>query len=190
MTHKKPLTEEYSCFLASRYHDPIKQYFGNKGYTLGDTDLTGRVLNHWTNYELLPDHRLESGKGWRNFSIVDLIWIRVLIELREIGLGLEKLKNSYKSIFEANIPANKISLFEFAIFSTLFNGESIHLLVSVDDGRINIINKKDFRNYISSNNTIDNFIHINLKQCMEKVKPDADYFSNLPISNFKQEECK
>ncbi len=50
-----------------------------KKYAIKDTDASYRSINHWSSLGLLDDVREDNNKGWRKFSIIDIVWLRILI---------------------------------------------------------------------------------------------------------------
>ena len=66
-----------------------------------DIPLTSRMINHWHEKGLFP-YQQESGK-WREFSLVDYIWVLFVNRLRTLNLGLDiiaKIKEQcFKSIY-------------------------------------------------------------------------------------------
>jgi DNA-binding transcriptional MerR regulator len=56
-----------------------------------DTGVPYRNLNHWGKLGLFDDDR-EDTKNWRRFSFVEFIWIRVIDELRNVGLDVDAIK--------------------------------------------------------------------------------------------------
>jgi hypothetical protein len=55
-----------------------------------------KVLYSWKKQGLLPHAGLPKkdgkDKSWGRFSFIELCWIRLLIELRSVGIGIDKLK--------------------------------------------------------------------------------------------------
>lgn len=80
-------------------------------FTVKDTELSYRVLNHWSEVGLIQDRR-EEASAWRKLTIKDLLWIKILTKLREYGLSIEKLLKVRAAIFTHNDPEQTL---EFAI---------------------------------------------------------------------------
>jgi DNA-binding transcriptional MerR regulator len=61
-------------------------------FTLKDTGLTYKIINDWDNAGLL---NLKRGKaaGWRKFSFLDYLWIKVINEFRSIGTPIPLIRN-------------------------------------------------------------------------------------------------
>ncbi len=75
----------------------VERLLGEKRFTVKDTDITYRLLNHWSEAGLLDDSR-ENDSGWRKLSVKDIVWLRLLRDLREFGMSLDALRNTYNSL--------------------------------------------------------------------------------------------
>lgn len=96
--HHTPDLEDVLIDLSSKPGwKQICAMLDQKRYTVKDTELTYRIINHWMSEGLLEDDR-EQTAGWRKLSFKDIIWLRVLQDLRKFGLPLEKLRVSYKTL--------------------------------------------------------------------------------------------
>jgi len=67
-----------------------KELLGARIFTVKDTGLSYRTLNHWTEVGLLDDDRKDDN-AWRRLSIGDVFWIKILMALRAYGLSIEQL---------------------------------------------------------------------------------------------------
>jgi len=63
-----------------------------KGDTLVNKSISSRMLNHWEELNLIDNNR-ENGKGWRKFSILDSVWMEIIVELRNFGFPNDKILN-------------------------------------------------------------------------------------------------
>ncbi len=71
-----------------------------------DTGVAYRVINHWENVGLLDDGR-EDGQRWRRFTFVEFVWVRMIDEMRKVGLPVEIIKLVKASLFQ---PASIVDL--------------------------------------------------------------------------------
>lgn len=85
-------------YLASVDGIQIHKFFNKRDSSIRQTDETYRTINHWDSAGLLSLGRGE-GQGWRKFSILDIIWVYILGDLRGFGFSLEKLQSVKKSLF-------------------------------------------------------------------------------------------
>jgi hypothetical protein len=73
-------------------------------------ELDRKTLYSWKKAGLLPYSKLNAGgkdKTWGRFSFIELCWIKMLLEMRSVGIGLEKLEVIKNQFF----PKNFIELF-------------------------------------------------------------------------------
>lgn len=169
--------DEYGKYEQDHRYEAIRKYFLNRKFLIKNTELTYRILQHWCKSGLLDDHREHDGHAWRYFTIADLVWIQVLVELRAIGLPLDKLRNTYQSMFFAPTTGQKYKMFEFCIFQALV-GTMVLLIVCPNTGNVDCLIDEDIPANII-NLLKQNFISINLNACMKKVGDNSDYFSDL-----------
>jgi len=67
-------------------------------FTISEIGITHRWITHWDNQGLLGSKR--NGSGWRRFSFVDYIWLRIIVHLREFHLPLSAIKQVKKFLWE------------------------------------------------------------------------------------------
>lgn len=140
-----------------------------KKFTIRDTDSSYRVINYWCNAGVLDDFRDGNENGWRKFSIVDLVWLRVVMELRAFGFSLNKIK-----IGHASFSGKYRQIFECAILLCMMR-KGINLVV-FSDGYIEAAPRDAVAMSESSGYLKDAaYLVINLNNCMEKTFPSADY---------------
>lgn len=169
-----------SFFIAySQYMDadPIKTKEGKrtpsniineKKYTIKDTDATYRTINHWAKLGLIDDDRENEGKGWRKFSIVDLVWLGVLKQLREYGFSLEKIKKGYDAIND--MPG----LLEFGIYMAMAK-QAVYLIV-LPDGYIELATRSSLLASESTGLLVEiSYLVINLNNCLMSFLPNINY---------------
>ncbi|HAT7922480.1 TPA: MerR family transcriptional regulator [Legionella pneumophila] len=160
--------------------DETVTFLTEKKFTIKNIESTYRVINHWSKLGLFDDCRTDS-KGWRKFSIVDMAWLRVLMELRTFGLSLEKIKKGYETI------KNKLVMFEFGIASCMMK-RGINLII-FKDGHIEITSRNTIALSESAryfNET--SYIVISLNRCLELVFPNRNYTPELDTLELSKKE--
>jgi len=91
-------TDRFEELWHEMNRENLRRQVNEKQFTVKDGDVTYRVINHWTAQGLLDDGREDNCSDWRKFSLKDLLWLRVLRELRRFGLPLEMLRAAYNSL--------------------------------------------------------------------------------------------
>jgi len=102
-----------------------------------DLSISYRTLNHYDSLSLLLINRKDS-KSWRKFNVIELVWIELVVILREIGMSLSKIKILKTKIFEEGKKgsidkANFINKsFEEEITLSVINKYDLYILIFND----------------------------------------------------------
>jgi len=67
-------------------------------FYIGDTGINRKTLKDWENNGLLPYEYLE--EGWRKFSFIEWVWLECILEFRQLGVSLEKIREIKKQLFD------------------------------------------------------------------------------------------
>jgi hypothetical protein len=149
--------KEFSDFVMSENGTKIRTYLGTKKYKVSDTTETYRVINSWSDSGLLLDEE-DRKNGWRKFSLTDMLWLQILKELRNLGLGLDKLNELKGSIFKQH--GNL--LFEFFIAQTISKKDIV--LIVTPSGSGSFIRETEYYNFQIINPTPTTFIVVSLNK--------------------------
>ena len=74
-------------------------------FHVGEADVARKNLNHWEKEDLLPYPYNEP--GWTKFSLVEYTWLKVITELRSLGMALDNIKTIKNKLFDVNINGYK-----------------------------------------------------------------------------------
>jgi DNA-binding transcriptional MerR regulator len=77
-------------------------------FTLKDLDISARVLQNWYNNGLLPTKEKKPGK--HRFSFIELIYLYMLQDLRDIGFPLSRIRTFRDKIFAKVDPVDVVKL--------------------------------------------------------------------------------
>lgn len=105
-------------------------------------NLTYRKINDWDSKNLVSGSRNKNSAGWRRFSVVDIITLKIITDLRNFGLNTDNIRailadiNSYPTSRGA-----KLILFEYFIFDCL-NGNKILLLID-SQNKVSFLSESD-----------------------------------------------
>ncbi len=165
---------------------PYRKFLREKRYSSSDLGVAYRVINHWAEIGLIIDDRpnTKAPSKWRKFSIVDIVWVYVIKELRKYGFGLDKLLELRASLFNyaGDIKTPSFDL-EFRIFLTM-SKTSVNLLI-YDDGlglftsTSQQSSEKFIKGYLGKELNKSSFILVDLNKIASKVLSK----SNLPDFN-------
>jgi hypothetical protein len=165
--------ELYWYFVSDKGRGTSK-LLNQKTLTIKDTDQTYRIINHWSSEGLIDDDREQDSKQWRKMSIIDIAWIRIIVEMRKFGLPLDKIKYAKKQLwFSPDYTKGKCPFFEVAVWRTVCLKRETFILV-FPDGNAYPISKEslDARNRCS---VIDSYISINLNRVVQDIFKDRNF---------------
>lgn len=128
-------------------------------------DVNTRIINHWEKENVIIDNR-KDGKGWRKYSITDVVWITIVEKLREFNFPLESIKLVKAELFNKNDKGS--SVLEILLDNYLSNGHADRVNI-YSEGKL-IIEEKD--NYLNVQKLNDSFISISFDQVIKKVMPN------------------
>ncbi|MEI6058796.1 MAG: MerR family transcriptional regulator, partial [archaeon] len=97
-------------------------------YTVGDTGISYRMINYWSENGVLPDG-IQDGSGWKRFSLIELVWLRVVQKLRGFGLPFPNISRTLKCIMDWDKKLDEYPMFEF--YSTLARASKLDPYVVV-----------------------------------------------------------
>lgn len=60
--------------------------------------VSSRVLNHWEKMGLIPLSTKRKGHTWRRFNLIELLWLFIILKMRDVGTPLELIKKIKDSI--------------------------------------------------------------------------------------------
>ena len=158
--------------LSPVYHKPnfkfkdIEKIFPNISY---------RMINDWDSKGLLVNHRENTEKGWRRFSLQDVIRLKIIQDLKSYGMSNDSILNCINDIFEPD-KEHKMYFFEFFYFIAFLKRRSV--IVVTKDGHAAFFREKDY--YLAYNNGYS---------CAEPllILPFAQYVAQLTGSQLEAE---
>lgn len=77
----------------------LEEQLLSEEFTLNDLGVSARRLQNWSDTGLLPDRERETHANHR-FSFVGLIWLKLVIELRGMGIPLQIIKEAKKHLLK------------------------------------------------------------------------------------------
>lgn len=172
----------FYTYFADLKYNKISYILNNKERNVKLESVTYRQLNSWEKEGLLIGDR--EGRGWRRFTIIDAIWVRIIKELREFGMGWEQLKITKQSLeFESAKCGVAMPILEFYTAFAIGNKMPVLLLVFKDGVAVpaNFSQYKIAREF----NSIENHLQINLNEILQSFFPNVDlkpkYKGELPV---------
>jgi len=186
---------ENNVFVASDWFDinffggfatsakAIKEKVNLQNHKVDDERLSSRVLNHWYKSGIIDDNR-PNGKGWKKFSISELVWVQVVFKLRSFGLDLKRIKLVKYHIdkFNSIDTTSNCLLLDFYILIAMYSKIPVKLLV-FESGQAEIVRQVDIDIANEFEVISEDFIMIDLNKLLDKLftkkKIKADYFGQM-----------
>lgn len=141
-----------------------------KDHHIKDLPMTYRTINHWESQGLIDCDRKE-GAAWRQFSIMDQLWLYTIQALREFGLPLDRVKN-VKKIFFTLIDNYPFSIMEYYTSCAYILLEDVFLIV-FSDGFAIPLTYSEYQNALKSN-WIRNHMQISINEIIQKIFQDLN----------------
>ena len=124
--------EQISKYCKDTSLAAIRTELNQRNYDVGDTDITYRMINHWDQHNLLPTGLREETAGWRKFTFVEMVWVRIVKQLREFGLPINKIAFTRECIMNWNKNTKTYDEFEFYIVKAWQTSMDPYLAVASD----------------------------------------------------------
>jgi len=159
----------------------IANVLTEKKFTIKDTEMTYRAVNHWSSLGLFDDSRPKDSQGWRKFSVIDLLWFQVLAELREFGLALDKIKKGYDALKKTK------RLWEFGVALCMVR-KAVYLVV-FPDGMIELATRDSLAFSESLGYFTDtSYLVVNLNHCLKQLFPTVNFTPDLDSFQLSEKE--
>ena len=125
-------------FFNDKVNGAISETINEKVLSNQYTESGARVINLWIKDELMDDERNESQR-WHRFSLVEVMWINIIEELRDTGYSKEKIKKvKDQLLLSIDGVTSKYPYFEFHLISSILYGRPFFILID-NDGNTNIV---------------------------------------------------
>lgn len=159
----------------------VREVVNEKKFTVKDSGATHRLINHWTDVGLIEDTGRQSAEGWRRLSLLDLVWIQVLFELRKYGVPLKELEVARSAIFDVpDRPGVVLPEFGFAVASCLKAKPRRFLVVYFPDGWAEVTDEETFQLAHDANLfATRSYLVVDLNICCKSV------LKNAPVPGFR-----
>lgn len=178
--------------LSKEKVDRLKEQLLEPNYTLKDLKgITYRTINYWDEAGFLLRKRRKTEKGWRRFSVIEFIWIKLLDEIRTLNITIDSFipilfkafgytsKDTGKGIEAAQIQ------FLNTITPIIIEKKSIILRIFVDKAEI-----EDQGNIKDVKSNFENYVSISLNKLLIDfvINHSTNKLSHIPILNEHETE--
>lgn len=185
-----PHTDWFTLWLGGYLDEKsskVRKLIKEKKVSISSTSQSYRIINHWEEKNLLLKQKGRK-TGWRKFSLIDILWIGIIADLRKIGFPLDKIYTVKKSLFETKDSAKESTLYFELFIGRMLIKDNV-LLVITPEGKadlcldIEYINSQIFKPLPSPH------IVLRLNEIFSRSvkKPELSYNTNLVISPSEKE---
>lgn len=153
------------------------------------TGISNQVLHAWKNELLIPLYK-SNEIGWNKYSLVDILWIGIIEELKKFGYTYEKilkikeqLLTSNEIIENDNDKGEDIETINLAVIEIFMNANPIYIIID-EDGKAEILNGYAIIDKMQLNK-LTNHVVLNLNQLIKLnietlyKEPSLDEFKGL-----------
>lgn len=149
--------------VMEKFHKNIRE----KKFKVSDTDVKYRVINHWEEKGLLPDKLRKDSEGWRRFSIVEFIWLKVIEQLRSFGVPIDTIKETKERIMWMDKEGEIYPLFEYYVAKARASTADPYVVITQDGlSDLGTLGEIETIKLLYGNQS---YILISLKNIMEKL---------------------
>lgn len=113
-----------------------RELMNERRFTVGETDVAYRVVNHWDQSGLLPASVKGDG-GWRKFTLPEMVWLKAIVRMRGFGLSLDKIAAAKDDIMKWDKKLEQYPYFEYYVLKAWFSSSNPYILVT-SDGRAEV----------------------------------------------------
>ena len=161
----------YADFHASEHNLGLIESLNKKNRMLPTGEFTYRIINHWEENKLLTSFR-KDGTGWRKYSIMDMVWVYIIRELRAFGFSLEQIASVKKHLSEKKEKQfSEFPVLEYYVTLCLYNKPAYLLVFS--GGEAHPLSEKEYQLNRELNTGV-NYIVIKLNHIVQGILPAFD----------------
>lgn len=143
-----------------------------------ESGLSYRLINHWEQNGIIDVERGVDGKGWRKFSFMDQIWIRLVVELRSFGISLKNIKTIYNQLRTNDIDFSPTVYPKLEFFIHYFFSYKTPIkLIILKDYNVFICTKEEIE-AAEKEDLLDSYISINFHKIIQLVLKKSTYKPN------------
>ncbi len=100
-----PEIEQYINDPSSENEAKLYNAIGDERFKVSEIGITSRVFTHWKQNGIIPE--LEDRK-WVRLNLVEYFWLKIVMDLRELGLPLERIAKVKEQLFNTQNFAESI----------------------------------------------------------------------------------
>lgn len=107
----------------------VRELMNDRRFTVGETDVAYRVINHWDQSGVLPEGVKGDG-GWRKFTLPEMVWLKAAVRMRDFGLSLDQIASAKDGAMAWSKKLEQYPHFEYYVAKAWFSGADPYILVT------------------------------------------------------------
>ncbi len=115
----------------------LRETLNERKYTVKETPVSYRVINHWGSNNILPEGVKDDG-GWKKFNLIEVVWLYAASQMRDFGLSLEKISIVRNSVMDLDERGEKYPMFEFFIAEMTYSHTNPYIII-FGDGHVMLV---------------------------------------------------
>lgn len=135
--------ESFRDYFANSKTEKLRTYLRKREYTVGDSDVSSRIITHWDSLGILPEP--VKNDGWRKFTLIELVWLRSVNHMREFGLSLNKIVRVKEFVLDWDNVGKNYPLFEYYVACAWISTSDPYLAV-LQDGNADLASSSELEN--------------------------------------------
>ncbi|MBL4715061.1 MAG: hypothetical protein COC01_02415 [Bacteroidetes bacterium] len=167
-------------------------------FSIGDLDITSRVLNNWDeNNILLKQTKSKDKHYWRKFNLQEAVWLLIVKQLRDFGIPLNYIHRYkqflLKPVYSGKSKSNSTSFLEVLVAYYLLTERVVALKIFHDgNGAFWLQSEDNIGYYYSPNNEYNSksAIIVHLNDIVEQLFLMPKFINRLPELNLLNEHEK
>ncbi len=120
---------DFANFLEADDRLHIREAFNAKRFSVGNTEQSYRLINHWSEMGIIDDDHNSREQGWRRLTALEVVWTHIVAELRRFGFPLNKVRVAKDFVFQLpREDGSRLPEFEYYL-SCALSGTPVYLVV-------------------------------------------------------------
>jgi DNA-binding transcriptional MerR regulator len=149
----------------------LLNWIRENSYTISQNNsVSYRIINHWSSEGLIDDHR-KKDSHWRKFSLKDMTWHEIILELRSFGFPNKKILKTKKAILDLQFDKKyriEYPLFEYYLALAFIVNKPVYLLV-FNDGFAEMADYIELQKAEQERELTDSYIRIFINPIIQKL---------------------
>jgi hypothetical protein len=157
-------------------------------YSTSKIGVTSRVLNHWLVKNVSPVRISVNNGEWKSFSLVEAVWLRSVIKMREFGLSLEKIAKVRSWVLQWDNNNKRYPWFEFYVFLAWCTPQDPYIAI-LPDGTAELATSLDLERVKQGNKGVsEHLLLISLKAVLAETGFVGDVKKLEPLKLLDEDE--